>query len=628
MRKLLTTLALLLAVNSAWLSSHNSSSSGVACAAIPQDSGDAKPTPAAGGNDRILDEADDARIADEAEDLELISEFAALEPKVAVDWQPHLGMPKLTLENGLLVPVTIGDGNEVFALWPVSSVCTEEYARTQYVVRTEERTREVAVTKCRAETRSQTVNVTIYVPETKIKTVEVPFTDEQGNARTRTEEKAYQVQVPVTEQREQTYTVMVPYSEVVTQTYEVKIPTPTTETYTRTFNCFTADVKQVDASKVPLFRGDRRPALWSDFIREVPKGEVRNVVFFDSMTTWSAEWDSLLSADAFVVVMESVQPKPVVANPQAVAKLAKQRMLPLPVRAMRSQQPELQYAFSPFIEITTARPMELPIRPVPASEWLTSELSGDSKASTWEDSTWAFQIVHDVANWNRTDQQYASLIHVEQVLSSGGQFLISENDANLSDWTGVFQDQVPVYRSAGWGRTELPSDSQLRRECEASILAREAIQRGDAVTALQWLSEISIPELLDATMLCKVAYGLHFQGMEDSAMTLVGIALELTPDPIERTRLIRQQGNSRVWLESAVLEFPLLQAKAIRTNEVNLDRLSEIQSQVMRPRTDAPEPGIEPEHAAPAPFAPAPFAPAPQPVEAPLAPVSPASESP
>lgn len=550
-------------------------------AAVVQDEDAAAVAPQ--GADRIQDEAEEARIADEAADLELINEFIDLEQKVAVKFEPRLAARGADLDHGVMASVGHGDGGNVYALWPSNAKCESTFVRNVYKFVPETRTREYSVVTSKTEQRTRVVTVTKQVPVTKTRTVTIPYTDENGKESVRTEERAYTEYVTVAEQVEQTYTVQVPVTETRTQSYTVNVPVVEQMEYTRSVPCVSGVAGQVVTDLVPLFHGDRSAATWAEFLQEVPQGESRQVVFFATMEDWRPEWDAILTADAFVVVTEVCGDQPVVANGLANQLLLNKPIKTLPVLAKRSRQPEHQFAFSPYVELVSYRPYQLPVRPRPFAE-LTTNQDG-SAASEITQSSWIYEIEHDADHWLRADRSEASLLDIEETLVAGGDVLMVSSDDTMLGWSEVFRRESPVYRADGKGQTELPSDLQIARQCDALVWAKESLRRGDAVRASQLLREITIPQLLEPTLLCKVAYGLHLSGLEGSAHAFVGVAMRMTPDPLERSRLIRQQGSSRVWLESTVMQYPYVQPSATRANEAIVKRMDEIQKRVLRPRS-------------------------------------------
>lgn len=533
---------------------------------------------------RILDEADDERIVDEAEDLELIAEFVDLEEKVAVDWNPRLAERAAELDTGLLVPLRIDDAGQLLAIWPLLQTCTREIAYSVAVPKNEIVTRVVEKTRMQTETRSRMIPITKYRPETKTRTVQVSKVNAAGETVTEEVTQDYTVQVPYTEQIEQTYTVQVPvkYEEEIA----VAVAKPVFESRTRTesYTCFSPVMIQLEPQGLTLFRGDRRRANWQELQAALAAEEELYVAVFQTADDWLAVWDNIFSPDAFVIILDQMTVAPV--QLEGDEGLWERGMIhPLPLLARRSDEPEHQYVFSPYVKVNSDRPNDLVQQPALPSQWLT----GSGRQDLEPKREWIYEIEFEDGLWSLVDGRSVTQLEVEHRLAAGDYFIAAAPTPPRSAWEDVFRERTPVYLSAQAEALKGPTRDDIRGQVQLLFAAKQALKLGDGATVANLITQIQIPDLLDANMLCQAAYLLHRQGMEEMAFALVGRALQMTPSPLDRERLIKSQGVSRVWLEEAVLELPLRDPTARRNNDARQERMKEISERMHRARELTPE---------------------------------------
>jgi hypothetical protein len=535
-------------------------------------------------DDRILDEVAENRLVDEAEDFELISEFRDLEGNVAVNWVPRLAARQPNLEDGVLVPFAFDGANRVLAIWPFMAACENTYQYTVITPVVEQQTRTITKTIYRPETRTRMVDVTKTRQELQTRTKRVQKVDEDGKPFFEDVVETYTVEVPYTEQIAQEYTVMVPVTVQEEVAVDFVRPVPVTKTATMTQSCLINTVVEIDAVGFPLFRGDRTSADWLDFQAELEAKGQLYVVAFEAEENWIDAWDSVLSSDAYVMVLDQIDTVPRRLEAALPELIADKTVHPLPLLGRRSEIPEHQFAFSPYVMATTYRPQELASIPLLPSQWVNASRAVGLPTK----SDWIYLIEMDEAVWKFANGEYSPLLAVERNLAAGGSFIASSPEPPWSAWRDVFRETVPVYTSVESPAADKPTDAELLRQIELVLDVKQALKRRDVLTAVDLLTRVNIPELLDVNVLCHVAYLLHQQGLVDEAAMMAIRALQLERSPLDRDYLIKDQGNSRAWLESIVLEYPLRVAVQEKLNAAGVRRMSVIYDRLMRAREVPP----------------------------------------
>lgn len=527
--------------------------------------------------ERILDEVEDERIADEAEDLELVAEFEELEQQVAHPW---MMLPKFGGDDGELVPFHPAPDGSLIALWPfLAPGCAVAETYTVPVPFTEQIEKPVTRTIMKNETRSRIVSLTKTRAETRTRLIEVEKVREDGTTVTETQEQIYTVMVPYTEEIEQTYTVCIPVQ--VTEMVTVELTKVAMECRTKTVpvDCVTLEEVRIQPGKFPLFRGDRRPADWEEFQADVSSAGELYVAFFGTEMDWKEDWDSVFDADAYVVILDQVKELPEKLHGDSKGNPCDGFFEPLPALGRRSNQPDHQFAFSPYVQVPSRRPGCVG-RPVLFSEWFAGNPIMDDLAMR----SWVYELEFVERNWTAVEGRQLTRLEVEQTLSAGKSFIVAHENPNRSAWNDVLDPQVPVYASIEPDAQNAVEEQDISREIEISLAAKEALRQGDGVAVIALASQVPSSELLDVNFWCQAAYLLHRQGSKGMGEAFIAHALELDPSPIHRKQLVRQQGNSRLWLEQTVQDRPMQLAGKDELNRSRMDRLSAIYNRVMRGR--------------------------------------------
>ncbi|MCC9600951.1 hypothetical protein LOC67_10265 [Stieleria sp. JC731] len=567
--------------------------------------------------DRILDEAEGERIADEAEDLKLLEEFAELEQTVSVKWNPSQAEPSGEIEDGLLIPFKLHEEGGFLAEWPTVVACTREMAYQVLVPVVMTKTKTISATSMVPETKTRTMNVVKHRTETRTRTVPVSKVVD-GKTITETITQDYAVQVPYTEQVTQEYTVCVPVTEE--KTVEVPFVKLATECRTKTVNgtCYRSQLVHVQPNDFPIFRGDRRPADWTEFEEDVTAEGELYVAVFQTEDDWIADFDTVFDPEAYVIILSQVSELPKTIETKATEECCSPSgmIFPLPALAKRSQQPDHQFAFSPYIEMQSRRPFNLVSKPMLPSQWMPGNLQCNpvctvppepveaidedvvpavdnnvaNNAIPGDDgiTDWIFEIQLTESHWTSVEGSPMTALQVEHVLSDGDSFIVSPSNPKRFAWQDVFLATVPVYSSTPGPTSVAVEDQDIRQQIEISIAANEALKQGDAEAIIELVTKDEGLERLDAHFYCQAAYLLHRQGHEGMAQALVFQALEEDAAPLNRQLLVRSQGNSRLWLEHSLQDLPRVAGKVSAENRSKLDRMSEIYDQLMSEREMMP----------------------------------------
>ncbi|WP_158222742.1 hypothetical protein [Rhodopirellula sp. MGV] len=528
--------------------------------------------------ERILDEVDVERIADEAEDLRLISEFDELEQQVSVAWTPAIAERSGDLEDGLLVPFRIHCDGSLVALWPIPQTYSQEQTCEVAVPYTETFTREVTTVVLVPETRTRTVQVTKHQTETKTRTIPVTKTLEDGTTVTETQTQEYTIQVPYTEEIEETYTVCKP----VHQTHEVEFPVTKLKYQSATVRkegtTFGSQLSTIQPNAFPVLRGDRRAGEWDEFFKEIVLSGEMYVVVFESHEDWLPAWDTVLDPDAYVIILDQITeaPKQLQVESENICNTLGSPILPLPLLGKRSEQPDHQYAFSPYVQAKSFRPNALSRQPVLPSQRLASHnLSCD-----FAKHDWIYEIQMKATSWSTVEGNAVTDLAIERALAEGDSFIIAPNVPARAAWLDVFFKSTLVYWSAEHSVIASGGEEMNVDQIDLSLAAIDALEQENVDKIIDLVSQVRDFSLLNANFFCQAAFLLHREGRGGMAEAFVSHALSLNPKPLNRKQLIRSQGKSRLWLEETVQDLPLQDGSVARLNQTKLSRMSEIYEQL------------------------------------------------